>query len=138
MSLFLPKKIEHLRGGWVMVFNATFNNISAILWQSVLLVEETGVPGQNHHPVASHWQTFSHNVVSNTPRLSGIRTHMISLRLGFRRNFRSVSADSEEIFCQFLLILKKFLVSFYILEFSVSFYKLTEKFLRNPNLNKII
>jgi hypothetical protein len=26
-----------------MVFNATFNNISAISWQSVLLVEETGV-----------------------------------------------------------------------------------------------
>jgi hypothetical protein len=25
----------------VMVFNATFNNISAILWGSVLLVEET-------------------------------------------------------------------------------------------------
>jgi hypothetical protein len=28
----------------VVVFNATFNNISAISWQSVLLVEETGVP----------------------------------------------------------------------------------------------
>jgi hypothetical protein len=27
----------------VMVFNATFNNISAILWWSVLLVEETEV-----------------------------------------------------------------------------------------------
>jgi hypothetical protein len=27
-----------------MVFNATFNNISVILWQSVLLVEETGGP----------------------------------------------------------------------------------------------
>ena len=26
-----------------MVFNATFNNISVILWQSVLLVEETGM-----------------------------------------------------------------------------------------------
>ena len=26
---------------WVMVFNATFNTISVILWQSVLLVEET-------------------------------------------------------------------------------------------------
>ena len=38
--------------GWVMVFNATFNNISAISWQSVLLVEETGVPGENHRPVA--------------------------------------------------------------------------------------
>jgi len=37
-----------------MVFNATFNNISVILWQSVLLVEETGVPGENHRPVASH------------------------------------------------------------------------------------
>jgi hypothetical protein len=31
-----------------MVFNATFNNISAVSWQSVLLVEETGVPGENH------------------------------------------------------------------------------------------
>jgi hypothetical protein len=29
-----------------MVFNATFNNISVISWLSVLLVEETGVPGQ--------------------------------------------------------------------------------------------
>ena len=28
-----------------MVFNAAFNNISAILWQSVLLVEETRVHG---------------------------------------------------------------------------------------------
>jgi hypothetical protein len=29
-----------------MVFNATFNNISAISWRSVLLAEETGVPGE--------------------------------------------------------------------------------------------
>jgi hypothetical protein len=27
----------------VMVFNATFNNISVVLWWSVLLVEETEV-----------------------------------------------------------------------------------------------
>jgi hypothetical protein len=27
-----------------MVFNATFNNISVILWRSVLLVDETGAP----------------------------------------------------------------------------------------------
>jgi hypothetical protein len=38
----------------VMVFNATFNNISIISWQSVLLVEETRVSEENHHPVASH------------------------------------------------------------------------------------
>ena len=30
-----------------MVFNATFNNISAILWRSALLVEETGVPEES-------------------------------------------------------------------------------------------
>jgi len=37
-----------------MVFNATFNNISLISWQSVLLVEETGVLLENHRPVESH------------------------------------------------------------------------------------
>jgi hypothetical protein len=37
-----------------MVFNATFNNISVISWRSVLLVEETGVSGENHQPLESH------------------------------------------------------------------------------------
>ena len=37
-----------------MVFNATFNTISVISWRSVLLVEETGIPGENHRPAASH------------------------------------------------------------------------------------
>jgi hypothetical protein len=37
-----------------MVFNATFNNISGISWRSVLLVEEIGIPGETHRPVASH------------------------------------------------------------------------------------
>jgi len=45
-----------------MVFNATFNNISAISWRSVLLVGETRVLWENHGSVASHWQTWSHNV----------------------------------------------------------------------------
>jgi hypothetical protein len=30
----------------LMVFNATFNNISVISWRSVLLVEETAGPGE--------------------------------------------------------------------------------------------
>ena len=38
----------------LMVLNATFNNISIISWQSVLLVEETVGSGENHRPVASH------------------------------------------------------------------------------------
>ena len=42
-----------------MVFNATFNNISVISAQLVLLVEETRVPRKK--------TTLSHNVVSSTP-----------------------------------------------------------------------
>jgi hypothetical protein len=35
----------------LMVFNATFNNILVISRRSVLLVEETGGPGENHRLV---------------------------------------------------------------------------------------
>ena len=47
-----------------MMFNASFNNISV---EVSLLVEETWVPVENGYlpQVASHWQTLSHNVVSN-------------------------------------------------------------------------
>ena len=38
----------------VVVHNAIFNNISAILWRAVLLVAETG---ENHRLAASHSQT---------------------------------------------------------------------------------
>ena len=46
-----------------MVFNATFNNISVILWLLVLLVS-----GESHWPIAttSYWQTLSHKVVLST------------------------------------------------------------------------
>jgi hypothetical protein len=33
-----------------VVLSATFSNISAISWRPVLVVEETGVPGENHRP----------------------------------------------------------------------------------------
>jgi hypothetical protein len=64
-----PSAIKFVRFCF-MVFNVTFNNISVI---SVLLIEETG---ENHRPVASHWQTLSHNAVHLA--LRGIRTHNIS------------------------------------------------------------
>jgi hypothetical protein len=67
-------------GEWLvcfMVFHATFNNISVISWWSVLLVEETGGgPEENHWPVVSHWQTWSHNVVHLA--LIEIQAHNIS------------------------------------------------------------
>jgi hypothetical protein len=35
-------------GTRVMVFNTFFNNVSVISWWSVLLVQETGIPEENH------------------------------------------------------------------------------------------
>ena len=45
----------------VMVFNPRFNNISAIYWQSVLLVKETGVTGENQtwHKSLTNFITYS-------------------------------------------------------------------------------
>ena len=56
--------------GGSRVLSATFNNMSAISGGggSDLLVEETGVHGENNPPIASHWHTLSHNIVSSTPR----------------------------------------------------------------------
>ena len=59
--LFATNTIKSL----VRMFNATFNNISVISWRSVLLVEETGVPGENHRPVANHRQLYS--CIEHTP-----------------------------------------------------------------------
>ena len=53
--LFHNNVPEHFKGlGLNIVFNATFNNISTISGRLVLLVEETGVPGENHRPALSH------------------------------------------------------------------------------------
>jgi hypothetical protein len=40
---------------WFIVFNTTFSNISDISLRPVLVVEEAGVPGENHRPWASNW-----------------------------------------------------------------------------------
>ena len=42
----------------LMVFNAIFNNISVMSWRSVLLVQETVVPGENHRPGGDSAFTF--------------------------------------------------------------------------------
>ena len=39
---------------YIVVTVCANNNISFISWRSVLLVEEIGVPGENHRPAASH------------------------------------------------------------------------------------
>ena len=51
-----------------MVLNATFNNISAMLWWSVLLVEEIRIPRQNLSQVTDELYHI----------MSGIRTDNFS------------------------------------------------------------
>jgi hypothetical protein len=50
--------------------NVTFSK------RSVLLVEQTRVPGESHRPVASHWQTLSHTVVWVHLAMNGVRTQV--------------------------------------------------------------
>ena len=63
--VFCPKHSLAMQINWIavnlglidlfIVFCATFSNISAVSWRSVLGVEEAGVPGENHRPWASNW-----------------------------------------------------------------------------------
>ena len=77
--MFVCFKLTSLLNVWVlfivhwvrvMMFNATFNNISVISWRSVLLVEETRVPGENHRPAASHCQTLSNEIQNTSQKMS--------------------------------------------------------------------
>jgi hypothetical protein len=65
-------------------------------------VEEPGVSGESHRPVASHWQTLSHNVVSNTFRHE--RGSNSQLLVGFTAFGYSVGILS---FCWITIHLKK-------------------------------
>jgi hypothetical protein len=61
----------------VVVFNVTLNNISAISWRQFYWQRKPEYPEKTN----DLWQvtnTLSHNVVSSTPPLSGIRTHKVS------------------------------------------------------------
>ena len=49
---------------WTLPVFFCLEQVIKFQWRSVLLVEETRVPGENNWPVASHWQTLSDNVVS--------------------------------------------------------------------------
>jgi hypothetical protein len=76
----------------VVMFNITFNNISVISWRSVLLVEETGVSGENHRHI------LSQKVVSSTPRHDDKERKIVSIAVNarFKSNLRNESKNCHE------------------------------------------
>jgi hypothetical protein len=85
-----------------MLLNATFNNISVISWRLVLLVEETGVPGENHRPVSSHLQNLSYNVVSR--ELVVIST---DCTVSCKSNYHTITTTASPLFLGDICILKR-------------------------------
>jgi hypothetical protein len=65
-----------------ILYENNLNSLNYIPWSEIWCFERIGfycssyiivsfIGGENHRPVASHWQSLSHIVVSSTPRLRG-------------------------------------------------------------------
>ena len=94
-----------------MVLNATFNNISVISWQSVLLVEEIGVSRETNDLSEVNDKLLSHNVVSSTPCLSGVRTlNVRAIGTDFigsnKSNYHTITTTT--VSCYFYIFLARF------------------------------
>jgi hypothetical protein len=87
----------------ILVFNTTFNNISAITWQSVLLVEETGVPRETHD-LQQVTDKLTNHIMMYWVHLtmSRIRTHNFGgcrhyLHIGsYKSNYHTIMTTSKD------------------------------------------
>ena len=94
MKIYLFSTILRGVGGRVMVFKATFNNISVISWRSVLMVEETG---ENHRPATMHHlkKIYFYRSILNIDHLQDstiLDVTLILLKLLFKKS-RPVTCD---------------------------------------------
>ena len=110
-----------------MMFNATFNNISTISWQSVLLVEETGVPRENHWPLVSHWKLYH------------IMLHRVhSARVGFELTLVVMDTDCIGSCKSNYLIITAMTAPLFQLYHGVSFTMIKETKLKREKISKFI
>jgi hypothetical protein len=73
-------------------FNATFNNISAISWRPVLVVEEAGVPGENHRPWSEYYYLTTHT------SLSLIRREFAPSFVKYKKECTRLAAASDKVY----------------------------------------
>jgi hypothetical protein len=76
-----------------MVFNATFSNILVILWQSVLLLEETRIRGDNSIIIMYNFYFFfRYRILFSTFKQINAKTkEMIDIRRLLRKYFMLMS-----------------------------------------------
>jgi hypothetical protein len=78
------------------MFYTTFNNILAISWLSVLLVEETEVPGENQ----SHWQTLSHMYTDIVSQNSQTCVHFNNNIIKYLQSYRLKAMQDMSVWQQ--------------------------------------
>jgi len=111
----------------VLIFSVWFMFVCFVWWfltplstifqpyhSRVLLVEETGGPGENHRPVTSHWQTLLHNVVHlvlieiQTYNISGDRHWLIGI---CKSNYHTITAmTGPPVWLMFSTLMKHYII----------------------------